>query len=355
MAGSTPRAPGRIFISYRREETAYPAGWLYDRLVGHFGRHQVFKDVDSIELGDDFPEVIANAVGSCDVLLALVGDQWLTVTDKDGKRRLDRSDDFVRLEIEAALQRNVRVIPILVDGAMMPRADELPSSLARMVRRQALELSPSRFNFDTNRLLRVLDETLAETQSPLEADQPRAQTTAVPRSSQYPARGATSPGRLNKAVLAAVAVVAMMAVLAVVVGLLARDGGVAASGERTATSGTSQTTNPTESTKTTESSGTTLTPPDLFRGFILRRPNLEVRAEAGLSARIIGYLPYNAAVYIVCTEISDPVTGPGRAGGSPIATRVWDKVRTERDGDDLGFVPDAFVKTGTTEPVARNC
>jgi hypothetical protein len=162
MAGPIPAASGRIFISYRREETAYPAGWLYDRLADRFGGGQVFKDVDSIQLGDDFVEVIARAVGSCDVLLALIGDAWLTVTDEHGRRRLDDPDDFVRLEIEAALTRKVRVIPILVDGAGMPRADELPDSLVKLVRRQALELSPSRFEFDTSRLLKVLDWTLAE-------------------------------------------------------------------------------------------------------------------------------------------------------------------------------------------------
>jgi hypothetical protein len=162
MAGSIPPASGRIFMSYRRDETAYPAGWLYDRLADHFGGGQVFKDIDSIELGDDFVEVITSAVGSCDVLLALIGDQWLTITDAHGQRRLDDPDDFVRLEIEAALTRNVRVIPILVDGARMPRAAELPASLARLVRRQALELSPARFDFDTGRLLKVLDRTLAE-------------------------------------------------------------------------------------------------------------------------------------------------------------------------------------------------
>jgi hypothetical protein len=160
--GDSVRAEGRVFISYRREETAYPAGWLFDRLSDHFGRGQIFKDVDSIELGDDFVEVINTAVGSCDVLLALIGDRWLTTTDADGKRRLDDPNDFVRLEIEAALARNVRVIPILVDGARMPAAQELPSSLARLVRRQALELSPSRFDFDTNRLMKVLDRTLAD-------------------------------------------------------------------------------------------------------------------------------------------------------------------------------------------------
>ena len=122
MADSIPAASGRIFISYRREETAYPAGWLYDRLADRFGSDQVFKDVDSIELGDDFVEVITRAVGACDVLLALIGQEWLTITDARGRRRLSNPHDFVRLEIEAALTRNVRVIPILVDGpaCLMP-------------------------------------------------------------------------------------------------------------------------------------------------------------------------------------------------------------------------------------------
>ena len=161
MTASTGDVPGRIFMSYRREDTSFPAGWLYDRLVSRFGRDQVFKDIDSIELGDDFIEVITTAVGSCDVLLALIGDRWLTITGQDGRRRLDNPDDFVRLEIEAALSRNVRVIPILVDAAQMPSADELPPSLARLARRQALELSPNRFDTDTRRLLRVLDRTVA--------------------------------------------------------------------------------------------------------------------------------------------------------------------------------------------------
>src|SRR5262245_48985442 len=99
MSASTPTAAGRIFISYRREDTAYPAGWLFDRLVDHLGVGQVFKDVDSIQLGDDFVEVITTAVSSCDVLLALIGDRWLTITDEDGRRRVDNPDDFVRLEI----------------------------------------------------------------------------------------------------------------------------------------------------------------------------------------------------------------------------------------------------------------
>ena len=149
-------------MSYRREETSYATGWLFERLTEKFGGGQVFKDVDSIELGDDFVERISAAVGSCDVLLALIGEEWLTMTDEKGTRRLDQPDDFVRVEIEAALARRVRVIPILVDGATMPSADELPPSMAKLVRRQALELSPSRFDFDTSRLMTVLEKTLAE-------------------------------------------------------------------------------------------------------------------------------------------------------------------------------------------------
>jgi hypothetical protein len=172
MAEPTPAAPGRIFISYRREDTDFPAGWLYERLADHFGGGQVFKDVDSIQLGDDFVEVITTAVGSCDVLLAVIGDRWLTITDEDGKRRLDNSGDFVRLEIEAALAREIRVIPILVDGARIPRAEELPASLVRLARRQALELSPSRFKSDMARLLRALDKTLQEEQTRRGVEEP---------------------------------------------------------------------------------------------------------------------------------------------------------------------------------------
>jgi hypothetical protein len=165
MMDSPSVATGRVFISYRREETAYAAGWLYDRLVTRLGEGKIFKDVDSIELGEDFVEAVTAAVGSCDVLLALIGDEWLTVKDEMNHRRIDDPDDFVRLEIEAALARDVRVIPVLVDGAAMPQADELPGSLAALVRRQALELSPDRFYFDTGRLLEVLERTLVETQA----------------------------------------------------------------------------------------------------------------------------------------------------------------------------------------------
>src|SRR5215469_5649935 len=161
MTVSTGDVPGRIFMSYRREDTAYSAAWLYDRLVRHFSGNQVFKDVDSIDLGDDFAEVITTAVESSEVLLALIGNRWLTATGRDGRRRLDDPNDFVRVEIEAALIRDVRVIPVLVEGARMPRADELPASLAKLPFGHALEPGPSRFEFDTLRRLHIRQHGMA--------------------------------------------------------------------------------------------------------------------------------------------------------------------------------------------------
>jgi hypothetical protein len=164
MTESTGSVPLRIFMSYRRADTDWAAVSLFDRLADQFGRDKIFKDVDSIDLGEDFVEAITTAVGSSDALLALIGNQWLTVTDQNGRRRLDNSGDFVRLEIEAALTRGVRVIPILVDGARMPREDQLPESLAPLVRRQALELNPSRFGSDFQRLLPVLNRAISAAQ-----------------------------------------------------------------------------------------------------------------------------------------------------------------------------------------------
>ncbi len=165
MAERGVSAPSGIFISYRRQETAYAAGWLYQQLRDRFGSDQIFKDVDNLDPGDDFYDKIDEAVGSCAVLLALIGDRWLDVVDDAGARRLDDSQDFVRLEIEAALRRGVRVVPLLVNGARMPRSDAVPSSLAGLTRRHALELSPERFESDTQRLLGVLERTLVEARS----------------------------------------------------------------------------------------------------------------------------------------------------------------------------------------------
>ena len=163
MSSSLPASLGRIFVSYRREDTDFAAAWLFDRLVEHFGEGQVFKDIDTIQPGEDFGEVIRAAVASCDVMLVLIGDRWLTATSNDGQRRLDHPEDFVRLEIQAALARNIRVIPVLVGGVPMPHASELPGDLAGLAKRQAQDLSTARLGTDTGKLLRALERVLSAT------------------------------------------------------------------------------------------------------------------------------------------------------------------------------------------------
>jgi hypothetical protein len=151
---------GRVFISYRRQESSGLAGRLYDRLAARFGDDQVFMDVDTIALGVDFAEVITQAVSSCEVLLAVIGPRWLSATDEDGRRRLDDPDDLVRLEIAAALERDIRVIPILVEGAVMPRRQQLPEALAGLARRNALFLRHESFRADAERLLAAVEPIL---------------------------------------------------------------------------------------------------------------------------------------------------------------------------------------------------
>ena len=151
---------GGIFVSYRRQDSQDFAGRLYDRLADRFGADQVFMDVDTIEAGADFAEAINRAVAACTVLVAVIGPKWLTATDKRGRRRLDDPDDFVRLEIEAALAREVWVIPILVQGAIMPGREDLPESLVRLARRNALFIRHESFRSDAVRLLAAIEQML---------------------------------------------------------------------------------------------------------------------------------------------------------------------------------------------------
>jgi DNA-binding beta-propeller fold protein YncE len=151
---------GRIFLSYRREDTRHIAGRLFDRLVGRFGAGNVFMDVDSIEPGLDFGEAIESAVGGCDVLLALIGGLWLGSADEQGRRRLDDPDDLVVLEVKTALERQVRVIPVLVDGAAAPRRHELPDVLAPLARRNGVRLDHETFSTDLSTLMTALDRAL---------------------------------------------------------------------------------------------------------------------------------------------------------------------------------------------------
>jgi len=148
-----------IFISYRREDAAGYAGRLYDRLAAHFGTDRVFMDVEGIEPGVDFVEALERAVGSCEVLIVIIGKDWLAVGSA-GKRRLDDPADFVRIETAAALARNIRVVPVLVDDAEMPRADQLPKDLASLARRQAVELSHKQWDATSAELIHALEKIL---------------------------------------------------------------------------------------------------------------------------------------------------------------------------------------------------
>lgn len=118
-------------------------------------------DVDNIEPGVDFVDVLNEKVGGCAVLLALIGPNWSKMTDAEGKERLQDEHDFVRIEIEAALRRNVRVIPVLVGDARMPRAVDLPDSMKSLARRQAIEVSHSLFNRDAEALVRAIRNAIA--------------------------------------------------------------------------------------------------------------------------------------------------------------------------------------------------
>jgi len=149
-----------IFISYRRDDEPHLAGRLNDRITSHFGRDRVFIDVDSIEPGLDFTEVIQDALAKCQVLLVLIGKHWIGAVDQIGRRRLDDPNDYVRFEVETALSRKIRVIPILVEGAIMPGADELPLGIGGLVRRNAMEISHGRFNSDVDRVVEVLRRTI---------------------------------------------------------------------------------------------------------------------------------------------------------------------------------------------------
>lgn len=146
----------RIFISYRRDDSAAYAGRIYDRLCGQFGAEQVFMDVDDIPPGADFAAHIDAKVGSCDALIAVIGKNWLGARDADGQLRLSDPNDFVALELALALQRRILVIPVLVGGATMPKSTELRSDLRGLAGRNALTLSDQDFQRDLDSLVKTL-------------------------------------------------------------------------------------------------------------------------------------------------------------------------------------------------------
>jgi hypothetical protein len=156
----TGQPSGGIFLSYRREDAAPYARLLQFQLRERFPDAQVFIDLDSIEAGLPFAEVIRDAVDSCAVLVALIGRKWATAADEEGRRRLDDPGDYVRFEVQKALERRVRVIPVLVDDATPLRQQQLPPELQQLAGLNAFELSYSRYEFDAGRLLDLIQRVL---------------------------------------------------------------------------------------------------------------------------------------------------------------------------------------------------
>jgi hypothetical protein len=150
------KPPGRIFINYRRDDTAGVAGRLSDSLSRYFGDGRVFRDVDGIDAGANFEEVLKHTTQSADAMIVLIGRQWLAATDAQGKPRLHDPDDWVAREIAAALAKKIPVYPVLIESTQMPRADELPESLRPLVRHNAVSISDHRWNSDVTRLAKVV-------------------------------------------------------------------------------------------------------------------------------------------------------------------------------------------------------
>ena len=174
-----------IFISYRRSDSEGEAGRLFDDLAGRLGDQAVFMDVDAIQPGRDFRKAIEESVHSCSVLLAVIGQQWLDSADGLGQRRLDDEGDYLRLEVASALRRDIPVVPVLVRGAKMPRADQLPADLQELAYRNAVELTHSRWKSD----LQVLAQALKPY---LEGGEPVLATPSKPAASAVSALAAQS-------------------------------------------------------------------------------------------------------------------------------------------------------------------
>jgi hypothetical protein len=149
----------KIFLSYRRQDSAGYTGRIFDRLRAAFGKDAVFHDVDSIRAGQDFADAIEATISSCACMLVMIGPDWLQIEDEAGQRRLDAPQDYVRLEVASALKRDVTVIPVLVGGAQMPRASDLPEELQPLARSNAIEIRHTRFDADIGKLVGALEQS----------------------------------------------------------------------------------------------------------------------------------------------------------------------------------------------------
>ena len=185
-----------IFISYRREDAEGQAGRLFNDLARYFGEDSVFMDVAGIEPGRDFRRVIDEHVASCGVLLAMIGKTWIDATDESGRRRLEDPMDFVRLETASALKRDIPVVPVLVHGARMPRAEQLPEDLAELAYRNGVELTHARWDSDVQVLIKALSpyaESLQKNAGQAEPAAPTARQWRSDSASVRPGEDRTRP------------------------------------------------------------------------------------------------------------------------------------------------------------------
>ncbi|MEH6470368.1 MAG: peptidoglycan-binding protein [Halopseudomonas sp.] len=182
-----------IFISYRREDADGFARSLFQSLTAHFGSDQIFMDVEDIELGLDFIEAIDKSLSSCGVLLVLIGKEWLSCVDSEGQPRLENPDDFVRMEVASALRRKIRVIPVQVRGAAMPKSSQLPEELQQLTRKQALELHHDRWNADIEQLISALENALGITAKTAPGDTQGDRPADAPPAEPAPAITAPKP------------------------------------------------------------------------------------------------------------------------------------------------------------------
>lgn len=150
------KPPGRIFINYRRDDAVGVAGRLGDSLNRYFGDGRVFRDVEGIDAGANFEDVLQHTAQAADAMIVLIGPRWLGITDAQGRARLHQAEDWVAREIASALERRIPVYPVLVENAQMPRAEELPEPLKPLVRHNALSISDHRWVADVTRLAKVV-------------------------------------------------------------------------------------------------------------------------------------------------------------------------------------------------------
>ncbi len=148
--------PSRFFISYRKADSGMVTDRIHEKLVEEFGQDKVFLDIGSISKGDEWAETILNELEHCTALIAIIGRDWLSITDEDGRRRLDNPNDWVRIEVETALRRGILLVPVLVNDAPFPSEDELPGDLLGLLSRQILRVSREDFAYDMDKLIKAL-------------------------------------------------------------------------------------------------------------------------------------------------------------------------------------------------------